>query len=66
MNLNNCKFGDFVGRIYPIELEITESTERARSSSYLDLHLESNSEGRLRTRHYHKGDVFNFPVVNLP
>jgi hypothetical protein len=65
-SLNNCKFGDFVGRIYPIELEIKDTTERARSSSYLDLHLEIDSEGRLRTRHYHKGYVFNFPVVNLP
>ena len=35
-------------------------------SSYLDLHLEIDSEGRLRTKLYDKGDYFNFPIVNVP
>jgi len=38
----------------------------ARSSSYLDLHLVINSEGRLRTKPYDKRDDFNFPIVNSP
>jgi hypothetical protein len=37
-------FGDFVDRIYPIELEIKDSTYTDRSASYLDLHLEIDSE----------------------
>ena len=37
---NNSRFGDFVDRIYPIELEIKDTTDTARSASYLDLHLE--------------------------
>jgi len=36
------------------------------SASYLDLHLEMDSEVRLRTKHYDKRDDFNFPIINLP
>jgi hypothetical protein len=41
LSLNNYRFGDFVDRIYPIELEIKDTTDR--SASYLDLHLEIDS-----------------------
>jgi hypothetical protein len=51
--------GDFVDRIYPTELEIKHTTDR--SASYLDLHLEIDSEGWLRTKHYDKRDDFSFP-----
>jgi hypothetical protein len=44
--LNNSRFGDFVDRIYPIELEIKDTTDTDRSASYLYLHLEIDSEGR--------------------
>jgi hypothetical protein len=50
LSLNNSRFGDFVDRIYPIELEIKDTTDTDRSASYLDLHLEIDSEGRLRTK----------------
>jgi hypothetical protein len=40
LSLNNSRFGDFVDRIYPIELEIKDTTDTDRSASYLDLHLE--------------------------
>jgi hypothetical protein len=56
----------FVDRIYPIELEIKDTTNTDMSASYLDLHLEINSEGRLRTKLYDKIDDFNFPIVNFP
>jgi len=42
----------FVDRIYPIELEKKDTTDTTRSASYLDLHLEINSEGRLRMKLY--------------
>jgi hypothetical protein len=48
LSLNNSRFGDFVDRIYLIELEIKDTTYTDRYASYLDLHLEINSEGRLR------------------
>ena len=44
LSLNNSRFGDFVDRIYPIELEIKDTTNTDRSASYLDLHLEIGSE----------------------
>ena len=40
LSLNNSRFGDFVDHIYPIELEIKDTTDTDRSASYLDLHLE--------------------------
>ena len=66
LSLNNSRFGDFIDRIYPIELEIKDTTDTDRSASYLDLHLEIDSEGRLRTKLYDKRDYFNFPIVNFP
>ena len=66
LSLNNSRFGDFVDRIYPIELEIKDTTDTDRSASYLDLHLEIDSEDRLRTKLYDKRDDFNFPIVKFP
>jgi hypothetical protein len=66
LSLNNYRFGDFVDRIYPIELEIKDTIDTDRSASYFDLHLEIDSEGRLRTKLYDKRDDFNFPIVNFP
>ena len=66
LSLNNSRFGDFVDRIYPIELEIKDITDTDRLASCLDLHLEIDSEGRLRTKNYDKRDDSNFPIVNFP
>ena len=66
LSLTNSRFGDFVDRIYPIEREIKDTADTDRSTSYLDLHLKIDSEGRLRTKHYVKRDDFNFPIVNFP
>ena len=66
LSLNNSKFGFFVDRIYPIELEIKDTINTDKSASYLDLYLESDSKERLRTKLYDKRDYFNFPVVNFP
>jgi hypothetical protein len=66
LSLNNSRFGDFVDRIYPVELEIKDTTDTDRSASYLDLYLEIDSEGRLRTKLFDKRDGFNFPIVNFP
>ena len=66
LSLNNSRFGDFVDRRYPIELEIKVTTDTDMSASYLDLHLEIDSEGWLRTKLYDKRVDFNFPIVNFP
>jgi len=62
LSLNNSRFCDFVDRIYPIELEIKDTTDTDRSASYLDLHLEIDSEGRLRTKFTTKEMISIFPL----
>ena len=63
LSLNNYRFGDFVDRIYPIELEIKDTTDTDRSASYLDIHLEIDSETQLRTKLYDNIDDLNlFPL----
>jgi len=48
-------------------IEIKDTTDTTRlSASYLDLQLEIDNEGRLRTKLYDKRDDFNFPIVNFP
>ena len=65
LSLINSRFGDLVDRIYPIALEIKDTTNTDRFASYLDLHLEIDSEGRLRTKLYDKRDVSIFTYVNF-
>ena len=55
-SLNISMFGDFVDRIYPIELEIKDTTDTDRSASCVDV----------RTKLYDKRDDFNIPIVNFP
>jgi hypothetical protein len=43
-SLNNSTLGDFVGRIYLIELEMKDTSDIAKSASYLDLHLKIDSK----------------------
>ena len=66
LSLNNSRFGDFVDRIYLVEIEIKDISDTDRSASYLDLHLEIERERRLRAKLYDKRDDFNIPIVNFP
>jgi hypothetical protein len=47
----------------PWSLDITYT---ARYSLYLDLNLEIDNEGPIRSKLYDKRDDFNFPIVNFP
>jgi hypothetical protein len=51
--------------------EREDTTDTARSASYLSIHLEFHNEGRLRAKLYHKREDFsimNFPFIfsNIP
>ena len=46
-SLNNHKFSDYVYDIYPVGLEIKETTDNKYHSSFLDLLLEIDKDGRL-------------------
>jgi hypothetical protein len=61
LSLNN-----FVDRIYPFEPEIKDTRDTDRSISYLDLHREIDSEGRLGMKLNDKRDDFNIPIVKFP
>ena len=43
-----------------------DTTDTDGFASYLDLHIEIESERRLRTKLYDKRDDFNFTIVNFP
>ena len=66
LSLNNSRFGDFVDRIYLVEIEIKDISDTDRSASYLDLYLEIDRERRLRAKLYDKRDDFNIPIVKFP
>ena len=62
LSLNNSRFGYFVDRIYPIALEIKDTTDTDRYVSYLELHLDIDSEAPLRTKLYDKRNGYSiFP-----
>ena len=64
LSLNNSKFGDYVDRIYLRELEIKDIPETDRFALYHDLHVDIDSEDRLRNL-CDKRDDFNVPIVNI-
>jgi hypothetical protein len=55
---------DFVDSIYPIELQIKDTKDTYMSALFLDLHLEIDIAGRLKTKLYNKTEDFNFPIVS--
>ena len=66
LSLSNSNFDKYLNSIYPAELEIKNTTESTRSSSYLDLQLHIGADGPLFTKLFDKRDEFNFPIINFP
>jgi len=64
LSLNNKNFSNFLHLIYPVELEVKDTTESPNSASYLELYLEHDINGTLTTNLSDKRDDFNFPIVN--
>ena len=62
LSVNNPDFDNYLGRKYPTELEIKDTTERNTSASYLAI----GRDGQLRTSLYDKHDDFNFHITNFP
>ena len=59
-------FENYLGQMYPVELEIKETTVSNTSASYLDLLLSIGRDGQLHTSIYDKRDDFYFHIINLP
>ena len=66
LSINNPKFGDYIDYIYPVELEIKDTTDADHQASYLDLDLSYNRDKRLQVKLYDKRDDFSFNIVNFP
>ena len=63
LSINNPDFENYLGQMYPAELEIKNMTESNTSTSYLDLFLSIGRDGQLRTSLYNKHDNFNFHIT---
>ena len=70
MSINNTECENYLGPMYPVELEIKDTTESNTSASNLDLLLSIGRDGKLHTPIYDKGDDFikDFPFLssNIP
>ena len=66
LSINNPDFENYLGQMYPAELEVKDTTENNTSASYLDLLLSIGRDGQLRTSLYDKRDDFNFHITNFP
>ena len=65
LSINNPDFENYLGQMYPAELEIKDTTESNTSASYLDLLLSIESDGQLRTSLYDKTWRFQLPHHKL-
>ena len=65
LSINNSRFAEFLPLIYPPELEVKETTDTASLASFLDLYLEFDDSGQLRTKIYDKRDDFNFKIIHF-
>ena len=66
LSTNSPYFENYLGQMYPAELEIKDTTESNTSASYLDLLLSIASDCQLLTSLYDKRDDFNFHITNFP
>ena len=66
LSINNPDFDNYLGQMYPAELEIKNTTESNTSTSYLDLILSIGRDGHLCTSLYDKRDDFSFHITNFP
>ena len=64
-SINNPEFENYLGQMYPVELEIKDTTESSISASSLDLLLSIGRDGQLHTSIYDKRDDFNFHITNF-
>ena len=66
LSINNAEFENYLGQMYPVELEIKDTIGSNTSASYLDLLLSIGRDGQIHTSMYDKRHDFNFHVTNFP
>ena len=65
-SINNPEFENNLGQMYPVELEIKDTTESNTSAYNLDLLLLIGRDGQLHTSIYDKRDDFNSHITHFP
>ena len=65
LSINIPEFENYLGQLYPVELDIKDTTESNTSASYLDLPLSIRRGGQVHTSIYDKRDDFNFNITNF-
>ena len=66
LSINNQDFENYLGQMYPPELEIKDKTESNTFVPLLDLLLSIGRDGQLHTSLYDKCDDFNFHMTHVP
>ena len=64
LSINNPDFENYLGQMYPPELEIKDTTESNTSASLESLLI--GKDGQLHTSLYDKRDNYNFHITNFP
>ena len=65
LSINNPVFENYLGQMYPAELEIKGTIESTTFASYLDLLRSIGRDGQLHTSIYDKRDDFYFHITNF-
>jgi hypothetical protein len=65
-SIYNDQFHSYVDSLCLSELEIKTTRESSTSVSYLDVLLNIDAGGKLKTQLYDKREDFNFAIVNFP
>ena len=65
MSINNPEFENYLGQMYPAELEIKDTAE-STTSPHIDLLLSIGRDGQLHISIYVKRDDSNFHITNFP
>ena len=65
VSISNPDFNN-LDQMYPVELEIKETTESNTSASYLNLLLSIERDGQFHSSMYDKRDDFNFHIIKFP
>ena len=65
LSINYQEFENYLGQMYPVELEIKDKIESKLSASYLDLLPSIGREGQLHTPINDRRDEFDFHITNV-
>ena len=66
LSINNSDFENYLGQVYPVDLEIKDTTVSITSACHIDLQLPIRRDGQLHTSSYDQLDDFYFHIENFP